>query len=262
MIQAENDTAVAEDGTDPGLEARRLLSSAGDALTDDMVSRLSATMGEGLDLLDRVNRSGIGNSLPALAELATSGDLEKVAQLVRVVASAQDAATDDIVARLAETTGGGLDLLDRLNRSGIERVLPAITRLMENGDLERLVATARVLGAVSEAVTEDMIDRFAWMATELISLLDRLTHSDGMLRMLRVLKREDTQFALIGILESVCGATKESVRAPVPTGGIGGLWHMVKDPDTQKAIQFVALLGKHMRLHREVCANTSGTGGA
>ncbi|MGH8670913.1 MAG: hypothetical protein ACREUA_02595, partial [Burkholderiales bacterium] len=100
-------------------EITRLLQSARDALSDDIVGRLGATLGDAMDLLDRVNRSGIVKALPILSEMVANGDLERMAQIARVIGSAQDALSDDIVARLGAVAGEGLDLVDRVTRSGV-----------------------------------------------------------------------------------------------------------------------------------------------
>jgi hypothetical protein len=96
----------------------RVYGSAEDALTDDMVSRLSEAIGEGFCTLDQFCRSGVARALPALATMVENGDLERLAQLARVYASAQDAVTDDMVGRIAEAAAEGLTLLDRFNRGG------------------------------------------------------------------------------------------------------------------------------------------------
>ena len=158
-------------------ELARLAGGARDALTDDMVTRLSATLTEGLDLLDRINRSGIGDALPVLANMVKSGDLERVAGMVRLVGSAQDALTDDIVSRMAHTAAGGLDLLDQVNRSGVAAALPAITALVNNGDLDRLVGLARLVGSAQDALSDDIISRLALIAGELMCLVDRLARN-------------------------------------------------------------------------------------
>ena len=45
------------------LELERVVAAARDAMTDDMVGRLSQAVGDSLALLDEVNRSGLGLSL-------------------------------------------------------------------------------------------------------------------------------------------------------------------------------------------------------
>lgn len=47
----------------------RLLGAAGDSLSDEMVGRLAEVASDGLDLLDRVNRSHIKEALPAISAL-------------------------------------------------------------------------------------------------------------------------------------------------------------------------------------------------
>ena len=129
------------------LELERLTAAARDALTDEMVSRLSATAADGIDLLDQINRSGVGRALPALAQLVANGDLERLVALARTYGAAQDAVTDEMVARMAETIGASLSLMDRLNRAGVDRLVGMLERLASSGALERLDTLANRLGA-------------------------------------------------------------------------------------------------------------------
>ena len=129
------------------LELERLASAARDALTDEMVSRLSATAAETIDLLDQVNRSGVAKALPAVAQLVENGDLERLVALARTYGAAQDAMTDEMISRLAETVGTSLSLMDRLNRSGVDRLVGVLERLASSRAPERLGALADQLAA-------------------------------------------------------------------------------------------------------------------
>ena len=148
------------------LELERLAAAARDAITDEMVSRLSATVGDGMDLLDQINRSGVGKALPALAQLVANGDLDRLVSLARTYGAAQDAVTDEMVSRMAETIGASLSLMDRLNRAGVDQLVGMLERLASGGALDRLDALAdrltagldlleRVVGAV-DAANRDM----------------------------------------------------------------------------------------------------------
>ena len=108
-----------------------------------MVTRLSATAADGMDLLDQLNRSGVGRALPALAQLVANGDLDRLVALARTYGAAQDAMTDEIVTRMAETMGASLSLMDQLNRAGVDRLL---------GLLERLVGALEAAGKEMSAV--------------------------------------------------------------------------------------------------------------
>ena len=78
-------------------------------------------------------------------------------EVERIAESAADALTDDIVARLANVAGDGLTLLDQATQSNLDKALPAISRMVENGDLDRVVNLSRVLGAAGDALTDDII---------------------------------------------------------------------------------------------------------
>lgn len=120
------------------LELERVTAAARDSLTDEMVSRLSATVAEGVDLLDRVNRSGVARALPAVAQLVENGDLDRLVALARTYGAAQDALTDEMVSRVAETAAESMSIMDRLHRAGAERLVDAFARLASSGALERL----------------------------------------------------------------------------------------------------------------------------
>ena len=182
-------------------EVERVAEAARDALTDEMVGRLTGAVGGGLTLIDQIDRAGLGKAIPAIAEMVNNGDLERLVHLARVYGSAQDALTDEMVGRLAETVGEGLSLLDRFSRGGAIRLVEMLERLETSGALER---TAKVLP----------------------QLVDRL----GML--------ED-------MLHCVEEAAKE--KAPPSSGGIGGLWALMKDPDNQESLRFLISVGKKLR---------------
>lgn len=128
------------------VELERLVAAARDSMTDEMVSRLSATVAEGMDLLDRVNRSGVAGALPAISQLVANGDLDRLVALARTYGAAQDAMTDEMVARLAETVAESLSLIDRMNRAGLDRLVGSIERLA--------VVLERTMGALDAASRE------------------------------------------------------------------------------------------------------------
>ncbi|HET7260855.1 MAG TPA: DUF1641 domain-containing protein [Casimicrobiaceae bacterium] len=184
-------------------DVERIVNAAHDALTDEMVTRLAATWGDAITMIDQANRAGIGRALPALARLVENGDLERIAQLARVYSSAQDALTDEMVGRMAETIGNGLLLLDRASRGGADRVITMLESLNASGALERLAAT-------------------------LPQLLERL----GMVQ---------------SLLQAVDDAAAASRAAQPSTGGFGGLWRLLRDPESQDTLRFLLDVGKKLR---------------
>ncbi|MBK7063370.1 MAG: hypothetical protein IPH51_24255 [Rubrivivax sp.] len=185
------------------LELERVVAAARDAMTDDMVGRLSQAVGDSLALLDEVNRSGLGRAIPALAEMVNNGDLQRLVKLARLYGSAEDALTDEMVGRLSETLGNGLSLLDRANRGGAEQVVKMLEGLQDSGSLERI-------------------------ATALPQLADRLDTVQGLLR-------------------SIDAAATASRAAPPSAGGFGGLWQLMRDPESQDTLRFMLGVGKQLR---------------
>ena len=168
-------------------------------------------------------------------------------ELERLVASAQDALTDDMVTRLSATASQGLDLLDRINRSGIDRALPAVAQLVENGDLERLVGLARLIGSIEDSLSDDIVNRVALVLTGLAALVDKLARNEGFHRLVDLLGRDEVQESLVNMLGAASAASSNAAALPPAKGGFGGAWQLLTDPETQEALRFMVLLSKQLK---------------
>ena len=255
-------------------EVLRVVEAARDAVTDEMVTRLAGTAGDAIELIDQVNRSGLGKAIPVLAQMVQNGDLERVVQLARVYGSAEDALSDEMVGRLSEAVGGGLSLLDQINRSGLEKALPVLSRMAADGDFERIAQLARVYNSAEDALSDEMVGRIAETIGEGMSLLDRMTRG-GAARVVEMMEQMEASGALeravttlpkmleriaatlpklaerVDHLEHLLGsietAAAEARSAPPTEGGLLALWQMMRDPETQRTLQFMLQVGKRMR---------------
>ncbi len=182
----------------------------------------------------------------ALAMLVETGDLDRVVQLARLVGSAQDAMTDDIVGRVATLATDGMDLIDRVNRSGVVKALPAIGRLVDNGDLDRVVDLVRLVGGAQDAMTDDMIVRVAGVASHGLTLVEGVTRTGLADQLVKIAAHLERSGLAPDLLDAVDHAAKEVAAAPRVKGGMAGLWGLFKlmrKPETLQAIHFaVALL--------------------
>lgn len=256
-------SAQAGEGRAIELEVERVVAAARDALSDEMVSRLSTTAGDAVELMDQVTRSGLAKAIPALARMVQDGDLERISQLARVYASAQDSLTDEMIGRLSEAIGEGLSLLDQVNRSGLGRAIGPLAEMVHNGDLQRLVRLARVYGSAEDALTDEMVGRLTETLGTGLSLLDRFNRG-GAERVVDMLEKLESTGALerlaslapqlaerLGtvteLLQSVEQAVEASrAQAPSP-GGVSGLWQMMRDPEAQDTMRFLLTVGKQLR---------------
>jgi uncharacterized protein YjgD (DUF1641 family) len=245
------------------VEVERVTAAARDALTDEMVTRLAATAGDAVELMDQVNRAGLSRAIPALAQMVNNGDLDRLSQLARLYSSAQDALTDEMVSRLSEAVGEGLVLLDQVNRAGLDRAIPALAEMVNNGDLNRLVKLVRVYSSAEDALTDEMVSRLTDTVGNGLMLLDRFSRggAEHVVRMLEGLQESgalerlatmlpqlaDRLATVQGVLESIDAAAAASRTATPSPGGIGGLWHMMRDPETQETLRFLLAVGKELR---------------
>lgn len=88
--------------TTAGLES--VFVAATEAMTDNMVERLTQTSSNALEVLDRLNdddtREAILGAIDALTTLHQSGALNTVVELLLVMQSARNAMTDSMIERL------------------------------------------------------------------------------------------------------------------------------------------------------------------
>lgn len=244
-------------------EIERLVAAAHDALTDEMVGRLATTAADAADLMDQITRAGLSKAIPALAQMAHNGDLERLGQLARVYSSAQDSLTDEMVGRLSATIGDGLALMDQVNRAGLDRAIPAIAEMVHNGDLQRLVKLARVYGSAEDALTDEMVGRLTETVGNGLSLLDRFARG-GADRVIGILERLESSGALQKLAETlpdlvermtrvqamlaaIESAAQRTSRLPPARGGLGGMWALMREPEAQDTLRFLLAVGKELR---------------
>lgn len=162
------------------------------------------------------------------------GDLKIEGQ--RLAESATDALSDDMVARLAELAGDSLILLEQINQSQIDKALPAINRLVENGDLDRLVNLTRVLGSAADALSDDIVARLAETVGELMSIADRLARNDSLQQIIRLLENQQLMESVIKLAEAAGEVAAEPV---VIAGGIRSLYKTMTNAEVQTALVVV-----------------------
>lgn len=175
----------------PAAEVEGLLRAASDSVTDDMVARLTQTASHAIELLDRVNRSGVADALPALAEMVRAGDLERIAKYARVLGAAEDAVTDDMIGRFASFAGEATLLVDRLNSSGVAKLVDLLGELNASGALDRIAAKLPALVDNLELI-ENMLDCMGEASKE----VKGQPAPGGLLPLLAMLRDPENQKAL------------------------------------------------------------------
>jgi hypothetical protein len=181
-------------------------------------------------------------------------------EIEHLVRAANDALTDDMVTRIAQTAADGMDLVDQVNRSGLKRALPALAALVDNGDLDRLVRVARVYGSAEDALTDDMIGRLAEAVGDGLTTLDRFNRG-GAGKLVGILERMEASGSLdklaemlprlvdrMGQIEKLLIALESAeaafARKDPAKGGAGGMVKVLMDKENQDALRYLVGLGK------------------
>ena len=117
---------------------------------------------------------------------------------------------------------------------------------MATEDLQRLVEFAQLITAGRDAMSDEIVTRLAGALSEGLTLLDRLTRNEGLMHLLKVLDRQDTQYLLVALSDAIHAASQEIPANPPATGGLGCLLRVVRDPGTQEGLRLLSVFGKHM----------------
>lgn len=112
-------------------------------------------------------------------------------------------------------------------------------QLAQLTDLATLVASAR------DAMSDEMVTRLARASSEGLTLIDRLIRNEGLMSLLQVLDRPETQHLLHGLSKALAQMSREVAAAPPARGGIAGLWQLAREPGTLEALRSLSILGQY-----------------
>lgn len=113
-------------------------------------------------------------------------------------------------------------------------------------NLEGLAEIGTVIAAAKDALNDDMVARMASAFSEGITLLDRLTRNEALVRLLHNLDRPENQALLQSLSEALSKTSLEMSVSTPAKGGLGTLIKQLNDPGTQEGLRMLAMLGKHL----------------
>ena len=143
------------------------------------------------------------------------------------------------------------DVLVQCSRATVRQTTMTSGPEGENNDslersLEGLAEIGTVIAAAKDAVNDDMVARMASAISEGITLLDRLTRNQALVRLLQNLDRPENQALLRSLSEALSKTSREMSTSAPAKGGLGNLLRQLNDPGTQEGLRMLAILGKHL----------------
>lgn len=121
------------------------------------------------------------------------------------------------------------------------QVLPALDEATVNS----LVEMINFLASAKDAMSDEIVTRLARTASEGMTLLDRLIRNEGLMRLLQVLDRPESQYLLMSLADALAKMSRELATAPPAKGGIMGLVQLARTPGTQEGLRALSLLGQY-----------------
>lgn len=112
--------------------------------------------------------------------------------------------------------------------------------------LEGLAEIGTVIAAAKDALNDDMVARMASALSEGVTLLDRLTRNQELVRLLQNLDRPENKALLRGLSEALSKTSIELSSLPPVKGGLGNLVKQMNDPGTQEGLRILAILGRNL----------------
>lgn len=125
-----------------------------------------------------------------------------------------------------------------------ETGMPGAT--LNEKDLQQLAEFASIITAARDAVSDDIVLRVAGALSEGITLLDRLTRNEGLMRLLQVLDRKESQYVLIAMSEAIHAVSQDIPAQPPAQGGLGCMLRVMRDPGTQEGLRLLSVFGTYL----------------
>lgn len=113
-------------------------------------------------------------------------------------------------------------------------------------DLEQLSELATLVTSARDAMSDEIVTRLSSAFNEGITLLDRLTRNEGLMRLLQVLDHPESQHLLIGLAEALRVTSRDMAITTPAKGGLVELWRAAFHPATQEGIRLLSMLGQHL----------------
>lgn len=122
---------------------------------------------------------------------------------------------------------------------------PQVPAQLDEASLASLVEMINFAASAKDAMSDEIVTRLARTASEGMAMLDRLTRNEGVMQLLLVLERPETQFLLTSLADALGRMSRELATAPPARGGLFGIMQLARQPGTQEGLRAMSLLGKY-----------------
>jgi|TARA_B110000261_G_scaffold78275_1_gene90220 uncharacterized protein YjgD (DUF1641 family) len=112
-------------------------------------------------------------------------------------------------------------------------------KLKEMSELETIAC------AVKDALSDDMITRLSSTMSEGISLVDRITRNEALMRLIRDLDRPENQRFLNSVSAALSTSNKDFLDTPINKGSALKMYRLIREPGVYDMLQLLSSFSRH-----------------
>jgi uncharacterized protein YjgD (DUF1641 family) len=200
-----------------------------DGLTDTMVSKNASMMSDLMEVAAEAASPEIKESLRELKQIHRSGKLRDLFDLTDNISFLLNSITEKMLERNAAMVGELYDIAAEVADPDMREAVRELKNLQKSGNLKILSEASYMIAFLSNSVTDSMVQRIASFGSAFVEEVSAAQLQDALKGMSKCLS-----------------ITIEQFNATPPKPGLRNLLAVMKDPEVQTGMIFMATLAKNM----------------
>jgi len=115
----------------------------------------------------------------------------------------------------------------------------------EQNKIKELSELETIACAIKDALSDDMITRLSSTLSEGISLVDRITRNEALMRLIRDLDRPENQRFLVSLSAALSASNKDFIATPSNKGSALKMYRLIREPGVYDMLQLLSSFSKH-----------------
>lgn len=211
-----------------------------DGLTDALVSKNASLMSDLMEMTAEAASPELLDSLRELKKIHRAGKLKDLFEITDSISFMFNSTTEKIMARNAEIISELFNVADEAADPSMAEAVRELKNLQKSGNIKTLSDASYMLAFLFNSMTGSMVQRIASLIAAFVEEVSSAQVQDIMRSMTRCLSKTIEEF---------------TQRPPKP--GVRNLFAVMKDPEVQMGLMFMAGLAKNM--HKCMIETYSGS---
>ncbi len=115
----------------------------------------------------------------------------------------------------------------------------------DQNELKEMSELETIACAVKDALSDDMITRLSSTMSEGISLVDRITRNEALMRLIRDLDRPENQRFLNSVSAALSSSNKDFLDKPINKGSALKMYRLIREPGVYDMLQLLSSFSRH-----------------